>query len=297
MKIGFGVPVAGSWATPDNMKQVARRAEELGYDGLWNFQRLLYVEGLPPTYRSVHDPLVQLSYLAAVTERIRLGVAVLNLPFFAPALLAKQLATLQEVSGGRLDAGLGLGSQEHELVAVGVPKERRGRRADEYLELLHRLLAGGPVEHRGEFYQVPASEFAPAPAIAPPLLLGGSARPALERAGRLADGWISSSRADLSAIDQQIEIVREAARQAGRDPGALRFIVRGVTLVRDEDGGPLTGSYDKIRRDVEALAAKGITEVFHDLNFDPEIGSPDADPRESMRRAEEALRELAPSAG
>ncbi|WP_182874642.1 TIGR03619 family F420-dependent LLM class oxidoreductase [Microbispora sp. H10670] len=296
MRIGFAVPVSGSWATPENMRRIARRADELGYHGVWAFQRLLYPEGhaMGPVYRSVQDPVVALAYLAGITERVRLGVAVLNLPFVSPVLLAKQLATLQQVSGGRLDVGLGLGWLPEEFTASGVPMERRGRRAEEYVGLLRRLWTEDVVEHRGEFYEVPRSHQDPRPATPPPVLLGGTARVALERAGRIADGWISSSRADLGTIDQQIAIVKEAARGAGRDPDALRFVVRGVTRVRPADEGPLTGSYDKIRRDVEELAARGVTEVFHDLNFDPEIGDPEADPGESLRRAEEALDALAP---
>ncbi|MEW9529400.1 TIGR03619 family F420-dependent LLM class oxidoreductase [Microbispora sp. NPDC049125] len=296
MKIGFAVPVSGSWATPENMRRVARRADDLGYHEVWTFQRLLYPVGhaMGPVYRSVQDPVVTLSYLAGLTERVRLGVAVLNLPFVSPALLAKQLATLQDVSGGRLDVGLGLGWLAEEFAASGVPMERRGRRAEEYIGLLRRLWTEDTVEHKGEFYEVPRSHQDPKPPVPPPVLLGGTARVALERAGRLSDGWISSSRADLETIDQQIYIVKEAAREAGRDPGALRFIVRGVTRLRPESEGLLSGPSEKIREDVEALAAKGVTEVFHDLNFDPEIGDPAADPQESMRRAEHALEELAP---
>lgn len=299
MKIGFGVPVSGSWATPANMLRIARRAEELGYDSLWTFQRLLYPVGhsMGPVYRSVRDPIVTLAYLAGVTSRVRLGVAVVNMPFISPALLAKQLATLQDVSGGRLDAGLGLGWLPEEFVASGVPMESRGRRAVEYLQVLRRLWSEEIISHKGEFYEIPPSYQDPKPSPAPPVLLGGTAEVALRRAGELADGWISSSRADLAGIDDQIYIVKEAARKAGRDPGALRFICRGVTKVREAglpDRGPLTGSLEEIRADVEALSATGVTELFHDLNFDPEIGSPDADPAVSMRRAEEALEALAP---
>ncbi|GAA0398370.1 TIGR03619 family F420-dependent LLM class oxidoreductase [Microbispora corallina] len=299
MRIGFAVPVSGSWATPENMKRIARRAEDLGYDSVWTFQRLLYPVGhaMGPVYRSVQDPVVTLSYLAGLTERVRLGIAVLNLPFVSPALMAKQLGTLQNVSAGRLDLGLGLGWLPEEFTASGVPMGRRGRRAEEYVELLRRLWTEDAVEHKGEFYEFPHAHLAPRPATLPSLLLGGTAPVALARAGRIADGWISSSRANLDEIDQQISIVKEAAREAGRDADALRFVVRGVTKVRAEDGGPLTGSYEKIRRDVEDLEARGVTEVFHDLNFDPEIVEASADPRESLRRAEEALEALAPDVG
>ncbi|GLW06694.1 LLM class F420-dependent oxidoreductase [Microtetraspora sp. NBRC 13810] len=300
MNIGFAVPVSGPWATPANMARVATRAEQLGYHQVWTFQRLLYPAGHPmgPVYRSVQDPIVTLSYLAGITGRIRLGVAVLNMPFFSPALLAKQLATLQNVSGGRLTAGLGLGWLEEEFAASGVPYGRRGARGEEYIGVLRDLWREDVVEHEGEFYRLPPVHQDPKPAPAPPpILLGGTADVALRRAGRLADGWVSSSRETLSSIESRIRLVKEAATEAGRDPEAMQFVCRGVTSVRPAGQAgrrPLTGSYEEIRRDVEGLAAQGVTEVFHDLNFDPEIVSPGTDPAESMRRAEEALEALAP---
>lgn len=299
MRIGFAVPVSGSWATPANMARVAQRAEALGYHEVWTFQRLLYPRGHPmgPVYRSVHDPVVTLAYLAGVTSRVRLGVAVLNMPFSSPAMLAKQLASLQAVSGGRLDVGLGLGWLPEEFAASGVPFERRGRRGEEFVHVLRRLWSEEVVEHKGEFYELPPVHQDPKPITPPPILLGGSAEVALRRAGRLADGWISSSREDLDRIDEKIYIVKEAAWTAGRDPEALRFVTRGVTRIRPAGAAgraPLTGSFEEIRRDVAALEARGVTDVFHDLNFDPEIGSPDADPEESMRRAGAALEALAP---
>jgi hypothetical protein len=131
------------------------------------------------------------------------------------------------------------------------------------------------------------------------VLLGGSARPALERAGRLADGWVTSSRTDLSRIEDGIEVVRSAARDAGRDPGAIRIICRGVVRAGAEasgDGGRrlLSGSYEQIRADTAWLADHGVTEIFYDLNWDPQIGSPDADPAAAVRRAGEILDALAP---
>ncbi|MBB4943674.1 putative F420-dependent oxidoreductase [Streptosporangium album] len=299
MRIGFAVPVSGSWATPANMVRVAQRAEALGYHEVWTFQRLLYPQGHPmgPVYRSVHDPVVTLAYLAGVTSRVRLGVAVLNMPFSSPAMLAKQLASLQTVSGGRLDVGLGLGWLPEEFAASGVSSERRGRRGEEFVHVLRRLWSEEVVEHRGEFYELPPVHQDPKPLPSPPILLGGSAEVALRRAGRLADGWISSSREDLDRIDEKIAIVKESARAAGRDPEALRFVTRGVTRIRpsgDAGRAPLTGSFEEIRQDVAMLESRGVTDVFHDLNFDPEIGSPDADPEESMRRAEAALEALVP---
>jgi probable F420-dependent oxidoreductase len=285
------------------MVTVARRAEELGYASLWTFQRLLSPVDASwgEQYRSVHDPVVTLSYLAGQTSRIRLGVAVINLPFYAPVVLAKQLSTLDNLCGGRLDVGLGIGWSDEEYAAVGVSKRGQARRAEEFIALLRTLWTDEVVAHDGEFYRVPPTRMDPKPVQrpGPPILLGGGAEPALRRAGRIADGWVSSSRMDLTAIGEQVAVVKSAAAEAGRDPEALRFVCRGVVRVRESgDGGeprqPLTGTLDQIRGDLAGLAAQGITELFADLNFDPQIGSPDGNPAASIRRAHAVLEALAP---
>ncbi|WP_249714960.1 LLM class F420-dependent oxidoreductase [Rhizomonospora bruguierae] len=302
MDIGFAVPVSGSWATPLAMTRVARRAEELGYASLWAFQRLLSpVDGAwGEQYRSVTDPLVTLAYLAGQTSRVRLGVAVVNAPFLPPVLLAKQFATLDLISGGRLDAGLGIGWSPEEFAATGMAMARRGRRSEEYVAVLKTLWTDEPVEHTGEFYRVPRMSARPKPVQRPhpPILLGGGVPAALRRAGRLADGWVCGSGPDLAAIGDQVRTVREAAESAGRNPDDLRMVCRGSVRVRPAgavDREPLTGSPAEIRDDFGRLAGCGITELFVDLNFDPEIGSPSADPAESMRRAEAALEAFAPA--
>ncbi|WP_132879627.1 TIGR03619 family F420-dependent LLM class oxidoreductase [Tamaricihabitans halophyticus] len=302
MLIGFGAPISGAWAGPANLRRIGRRAEELGYSSLWTMSRLLSPEdnSMGEQYREVRDPVVALAYLAGQTERIRLGVAVLNAPFFAPVLLAKQVASLDEVSGGRLDLGLGAGWSDDEYAAVGLPKNHRGRRIEEYLRVLDVLFADDVVEYSGEFYHVPRSRADPKPVQRPrpPILLGGTAAPALRRAGRVAEGWVSSSRVDPATIGTSIDVVRGAAAEAGRDPNSLRFVCRGV--VRLGPGGvsnrrPLTGDFAEIRADLRELERQGVTEVFVDLNFDPEVSSPDADPATALSRAEEVLEALAPA--
>ncbi|MFA1547140.1 TIGR03619 family F420-dependent LLM class oxidoreductase [Actinomadura chokoriensis] len=300
MLIGFAVPGSGAWATPENQSLVARRAEELGYHSLWTLQRVLTPAGSDDlTYRAVPDPLVTLSYLAGRTSRVRLGVAIVNLPFVAPAILAKQAATLDRVSGGRLDLGLGLGWMPEEFAAAGAPMARRGARAEEFLAVMRGLWSGAATEFHGEFFDFPPVVMEPPPVQSPlPVLLGGASEPALRRAGRLADGWVSSSRADLAAIGRPIGIVRDAAERAGRDAAALRFVCRGAVRVRPggrADRRPLTGSAGEIRGDLETLAGQGVTETFIDLNFDPEITGPDADPRASLDRALQALDAFAPN--
>jgi alkanesulfonate monooxygenase SsuD/methylene tetrahydromethanopterin reductase-like flavin-dependent oxidoreductase (luciferase family) len=133
----------------------------------------------------------------------------------------------------------------------------------------------------------------------PPVLLGGAASPALRRAGRLAQGWISSSRQDLSRIGESVETVHEGAREAGRDPAALRILVRGlVDLVDDDPGGqrrPLHGTREQVLDDLAGLRTQGVTEVFLDLNFSPRVGSPDVDAGEALAYAEHVLDAFAPA--
>jgi probable F420-dependent oxidoreductase len=301
MQIGFGIPVSGSWATAANIVEVARKAEDLDYASLWSFQRTVYPHdnSIPAPYRSVHDPLAISAYLAAVTERVRIGIAIVNLPFYAPIMLAKTLTSIDVLSDGRLDAGLGLGWNADEFAAAGVPMERRGARAEDFIACLRAIWTQDPVEHHGEFYDVPRGYVDPKPVQQPhpPILLGGSAEPALKRAGRLADGWISASRFEAAKVPSALETIRTAARDAGRDPAALRTIIRGSVKVRDADGEtPLTGTVEKIKRDMTDYAEAGVSELFVDLNFDEQIGNPDADPAESMRRAHAALEAFAPGA-
>jgi probable F420-dependent oxidoreductase len=306
MLIGFGAPVSGAWATPANLARFAAGAEEAGYASLWTFQRLLIPDGaaatMEPVYHSVLDPMTTLGYAAAVTSRIRLAVAVIN-TYVPPAYLAKQAATVDVLSEGRLDLGLGIGWMPEEFALMSTDMAARGARTAEYVEVLRALWAG-PAEFSGRFYQVPRGEMAPRPVQAggPPILLGGMAKPALERVGRIADGWVTSSRTDLSRVGELIGVVRDAAAQAGRDPDALRVICRGVVRAGAPETGPdgqrllLSGEFGQIREDADSLAAQGVTEIFYDLNWDRQVGAPDADPAAATARAAEIMAALAPGA-
>jgi probable F420-dependent oxidoreductase len=306
MDIGFGAPVSGAWATPQNLAAFAAAAERGGYSSLWSFQRLLVPagSGMDPVYSSVLDPMAALSFAAAVTSRIRLGVAVINMPYVSPGYVAKQATSVDVLSGGRHDLGLGIGWMPEEFVLTGADMARRGARASEYVQVLRTIWRGGEVSFDGEFYTVPLGTQAPVPVQAggPPILLGGLAKPALERIGRIADGWITSSRTDLSKIDQLIAVIKESAVTAGRDPEALRVICRGVVRAGEPVSGPdgrrvlLSGDYEQIRADTEWLGTVGVTEVFYDLNWDPQIGSPDVAELAAVSRAERILQALAPAA-
>lgn len=314
--LGFGLPVSGSWATPATMLHVARRAEDLGYASLWTFQRLLQpVAGVAeptgnpssrpisdPSYAAVHDAVLPLAFVAGHTDRIRLGTATLCAPFTPPVVLAKAMTTLDHLSAGRLTVGVGIGWMPEEYAAAGVSMARRGARMEEYLRCLTRLWTDDPVEFAGEFYTLPRSHVAPRPVQVPhpPVLVGGDAEAALRRAGRLADGWIGSTRTDVSSLARSVAWVRAGAEEADRDPDGVRILVRVVVDLVEDDPGPgrrpCHGTREQVLRDIAELGRHGATEVLVDLNLSPRIGSPDADAEASVAEAERVLDALAPVA-
>ena len=301
------------------MVRVAKRAEDLGYASLWTFQRVLYPAdgGLDPAfdaahnpaaraaddaaYQAVHDPLLPLAYVAAHTDRIRIGTATMCAPFTPPAVLAKSFTTLDVLSGGRLTVGLGIGWLPHEYAAAGVPYTRRGARMEEYLQCLEALWTQDPVEFAGEFYNVPRAHIGlrSVQRPHPPVLIGGAAPAALRRAGRLCQGWISSTKQDLSRLGESIELVREGAREGGHDPTAVQVVVRAVVELLEHDPGPsrrpMHGTHEQVLDDLAALGRQGVTEAFVDLNFSPQVGSPYVDAIAAADYAERVLEALAPS--
>jgi probable F420-dependent oxidoreductase len=283
MKLGFSLPVAGAWATPDNQVRVAREAERLGYHSLWVLQRLLYPvkpqndyppmpgRAWPDCFESVADPVVSLAFVAGATSRIRLGTSVLVMPYYTPVVLAKQLATLDRVSGGRLDVGLGVGWSRDEYDAVGVPYDKRGRRADEFLRCLKAIWTEDPVEFHGEFYRVPRAAVRPRPVQVPhpPITVGGYGSAAVRRAATFGDGF-SGGNMPLDRVAPLVRELRMAAERAGRDPGRLPVVCRGTFHPFDTPQGPsrrpLFGSLDEIREDVRRYAELGLTELFLEAN-------------------------------
>jgi probable F420-dependent oxidoreductase len=286
MHLGFSLPIAGAWATPDNQVTVARAAEDLGYHSLWVFQRLLYavapkneyppVPGptWPAAFQRVADPIVTLTWAAAHTRRVRLGASVLIMPFYTPVVLAKQLAWLDQVSGGRLDVGLGLGWSQDEYEAVGVPFRQRGRRGDEFLRCLKAVWTQDPVEFEGEFYRVPRARVEPRPRQTPhpPITVGGYSPVVVQRAVTLADGF-NGGNMPLDEVKGIVGAVRDAAAAIGRDPATLQVVCRGSYQVLDRPQGPgrrpLWGSLDEVREDVARYAEAGLTELFLEANFHP----------------------------
>jgi probable F420-dependent oxidoreductase len=286
MHLGFALPMAGDWATPDNQRQVARAAEALGYHSLWTFQRLLYAlepkndypplpgQPWPRAFERVLDPIVSLAWVAGATSRVRLGTSVLLMPYYQPIVLAKQLATLDLVSGGRLDVGLGIGWSEDEYDAVGVPFRQRGRRGDEFLRCLKAIWTEPEVEFHGEFYRVPRSRVEPKPVQKPhpPITVGGYSPVVVQRAVRLGDGF-NGGNVPLDRVAPVVAELRQAAVAVGRDPASLHVVSRGSFQVHERPQGPgrrpLWGTVDEIREDIGRYAEAGLTELFLEPNFQP----------------------------
>ena len=291
---------------------LAATAESAGLSSFWVPEHVVFVRGAVSRYPynetgelrlgrqpGVYDPLVALAYVAAQTERIRLGTAVINLPYYQPAMLARQLATLDVVSGGRLTLGAGVGWSEDEYQAVGVPFEKRGRRMDEFLRCLKACWTDEIVEFHGDFYEIPATRFEPKPVQRPhpPIVVGGYAKATIRRAVTLADGYIGGN-VPFDKVAPMLERLGEAAAEAGRDPAELHVISRGAVRVFEARQGPerrpLYGTIDELRQDVERYRAAGLTELFIDLNFDPRVASPRAHPADSLDHALGLMRALAP---
>ncbi|MDH6140526.1 MULTISPECIES: LLM class flavin-dependent oxidoreductase [Kitasatospora] len=311
--LGVGVPLSGAWATPDNQKGIAGLAEELGYHSLWTFSRLLFPlstddaewtsEFEPAFNHGVAEPVTTLAQVAAVTSRVRLGFSVINAPFTAPAMLAKQLIQLDRISGGRLDVGLAQGWSQEEFIAAGVPMGRRVARMLEYAEVMRRMWEGEIAEFKGEFTELPRTLVRPRPDQETfPLLLGGSTPEAFARAGRVAQGWVSPGFVTLSDIATASRGVRAAAEKAGRDPQAFRVVVRATTFL-DTDQQALRpdgerelfrGPFEQVTEDLHRCWEAGATEIFLDFNFDPAIVGPDITPEAARTRVTKALEAFAP---
>lgn len=285
MRLGFALPHVGPVATRENIQAVATEAEGLGYDSLWTLERLLKpvnaktpypatADGkLNDQYDTVYEHLSVLTYVAAITSRVRLGVSVVNLPYHHPVTLAKRVATVDQLSGGRLTLGIGLGWSEDEADATNTPFKDRGKIGDEAIRVLKALWAPDPVEFHGRYFDVAACEFGPKPAQRPhpPLLLGAFAPVALQRAGRLADGFTGCCAPVDALLDFKAQF-ESAAAEAGRDPSTLPTVIRCLVNLTDEpiadEARPVAwGTWEQVRDDVVRLKEGGVDEAFFDVSF------------------------------
>ncbi len=204
MKVGLFAPLANPYATPEYIQAIGAGAEERGFDSIWLAEHVVlfdeYASQYPyasdgkipvPTESGMLDPFPTLSYLAACTKTIRLGTGICLLPQRNPVYTAKEAATVDWMSNGRLDLGIGVGWLEEEYAALGVPFERRGARCRAYIDVLKTLWCDAVSEYEGEFYSLPATRQFPKPIQQPhpPIHFGGESDAALRRVADLGQGW------------------------------------------------------------------------------------------------------------
>jgi len=182
------LPNYGAGSNPAGIRRTAELAEELGYDSVWTTEHIIVgPEGIDP-YGRVYDPLVTLGWIAGWTERIGLGTSIVLVPLHHPIHLAKEAATLQELSGGRVTLGFGMGWHEDEFRFMGVPFEGRGKRGDEAIRLM-RALWRGERDFDGEHWSFQDATSEPLPSPPPEIWVGGSSPAAVRRARTLGDAW------------------------------------------------------------------------------------------------------------
>jgi probable F420-dependent oxidoreductase len=217
---------------------------------------------------------------AAHTHRVALGTSVLNLPWYNPVLLARQLTTLDVLSAGRLRIGFGMGWSPDEYEAAGVPWEERGKRADEMIQALKKIWTTNPVEFQGKYYRIAKSVIGPKPVQNPhpPIYMGAYAAAALKRVALEADGWLPVG-IPLSGIRPKFEEIKQMAKNAGRDPATLALIVRANMEIHDtpveKDRVDFTGSLEQIADDIKATEKLGAAEIVLDAQYSPGVETGD----------------------
>jgi len=260
--VKFGIIFANTmqFAERDGLVALAQGAEAAGFESLWTVEHVIFPDGYESDYPydksgkmpmgpevNLPDPLIWLTWVAAVTERIHLGTGILILPQRNPLVLAKELATIDALSGGRMELGIGVGWLEEEFDALGIPFARRGARTDEYVEVMRALWDADHAEHQGEFVSFTGASVNPKPARGRvPIHVGGHTEVSARRAGRLGDGYFPG-KGDIPTL---VDIVRQTAADAGRDPEAIEITFGSADVFGDDPVGA-----------VEELAATGVDRV------------------------------------
>ncbi|MGH9243725.1 MAG: LLM class F420-dependent oxidoreductase [Acidimicrobiales bacterium] len=269
----FGVMFANvfGFSGPREALALAQGAEAAGFESLWTVDHVVVPEGYESPYpysrsarmpggefQPLPDPLTWMAWVAGATGSIRLATGVLVLPQRQPALVAKQVATLDHLSGGRVTLGVGVGWLAEEFDALGMPFARRGRRLDAYIHALRALWSGGPTTLDGRFVSMERAICLPKPVQDPlPIVVGGHSEGAARRAGRLGDGFFPAMGRGFESL---LPVMRDAANEAGRDADAVEVTVLGPAAV-----GP--GALDEVER----LAGLGVARIV--------IRPPTTDPR------------------
>jgi len=234
MKIGIS-PLNVGGPEVRSLCDTARRAESLGFESVWTFEHVIvpmdYASPYPysrsgkmPIAPDAHfvDPLIALAQAAAVTTTIKLATGINILPQTNPLLLAKQAASLDFCSNGRLLLGIGAGWLREEFDAMGVPFERRGARMNDYIDAMRKVWSGEVVEHQGEFVQWSGFKSYPLPHGHLPLHIGGASKAAMRRAAKRGDGWFVPNHG-LKDLEESLTEFRAVCDQQGRDPSTVEI--------------------------------------------------------------------------
>ncbi|HJQ59901.1 MAG TPA: LLM class F420-dependent oxidoreductase [Vineibacter sp.] len=258
---------SNTFPDPDGAKRVARLAEAAGFDSIFTVDHVVW----PTNYTSVYpygptgrlpgkpstrmpDPLIWMAFVASATTTLRQMSAVIILPQRNPLVLAKEVATLDYLSGGRIELGIGVGWLKEEFAAVGVPFERRGKRADEYIAAMRALWASDDASFAGEFVNFSGVSCNPKPVRGSvPIVIGGHTEAAAKRAGRLGDGFFPSIGAQVDVMPL-LDVVQRAAAAAGRDPAAIELITGCPGALPTSGVDPHAAVEERIKRGVRRIA-------------------------------------------
>ena len=296
MKVGLVLPQAGQQATRENVIQMAKNAESEGFDSLWVFERLLwpinpqtpYVAtpdgSLPIEYQIMLDPLETLTYVAANTNKIALGTSVIDMLFHNPVILARRFATLDILSEGRSIAGFGIGWSKDEYQASNIPFQNRGKRADEFIQVLKRIWTDDVVEFKGKYYNIPASKIGPKPIQKPhpPVYLGGFSPNTFSRIVNYdTNGWLAVVGGPLEYLDNTIKTIKDIANKANKDPNKFKVILlahlnvaldsksQSTTTTNEDQRFPFTGTIDQIGNDIKRIKQMDIDHIIFGYVFVP----------------------------
>jgi probable F420-dependent oxidoreductase len=287
VELGIALPNGGGAVVADDLVRLATGAEAAGLHSVWVMDRWLRprspvrIPGVPVpvelpagSYACVLDPLDVLAHLAALTHRVQLGTSAVLALLQPPVLLARRLATVDQLSHGRLVAGLAAGWMREEFAAAGTPAGNTGQRLEEHLAALRAVWGPDPVEIPAGAYPVPPSDIGPEPfrRAAIPVLLGYSTAAGIRRAARVADG-LHPYRTDLDGLAADLVVFRAAAAEARRDPGALPVVLRG-DAVPDQDAGegrPLfRGTVEQWTQDARRVVELGVGHIVLQVAAPPE---------------------------
>jgi probable F420-dependent oxidoreductase len=245
---------------------MGRTIEQIGYDHIDVFDHVVMgypMEGRPPgpytPTMPILEALMSLAYLAAVTTRVTLGTEVLVLPQRHPTLVAKQVSTLDTLSGGRVRLGIGVGWQESEYEALGERFKTRGARMDEAIALLRTYWTDARVDAPGPSYPMTAMAMEPKPPQGGrlPIWIGGNSEAAFRRIGRLGDGWLASRVEDADGARRALDTIRRHAQAAGRDPAAIGLQSMVAPPPRDAEGKRFYADHDRVVARVVELQKMG----------------------------------------